>query len=103
MSKELLTAADLRLLRTSSNEPDLIIIEIYAPGDALIADMAVDIDGTKSVHVGPGVPDAIEADAFVAYLARASADLDAWAADLRRPGGVWDTQKPQDRADRSGD
>jgi hypothetical protein len=83
--------ADLTSIRTSTlSEPELLIMEYWLKDHerSPIIEMSLSSAGERLVYFGG---DAVAADPalLIELVERAFIELDAWASDLRSPGGAW--------------
>jgi hypothetical protein len=81
--------ADLQFQRTSSNEPDLISVEVLLDGNGLFS---VDMDPQGQVVI---LFDEIENAEFplpdlLEVFERCRKELEHWREGLVQPGGIWE-------------
>ena len=86
-----ISSADLTSVRTSTlSEPELLIVEFWLKDDerSPIIEMSLSSAGERLVYFG-GDPVAADPALLTDLVERAFVELDAWASDLRLPGGAW--------------
>ena len=87
---------DLELRHASSNEPDMIGIEIFSRSGDLLFDMYLQENGRRSVVFGQVDGKEFAAADLCKLISDCSEELDEWAANLRKPGEIW-SQRNGDR------
>ena len=86
-----ITRADLKSVRTSTlSDPELLIIEYWLKDDERSPIIEVSLSSAAERLVCFG-GDAVAADPalLTELIERAVSELNAWASDLRLPGGAW--------------
>jgi hypothetical protein len=89
LHRNLVNAAELKILHASSCEPDTIAIEAW-DGDDIVFELVADCHGARSLWIGGRE---FDPDELLAVLSRSIAELDTWDAGLREPGAVWENEE----------
>lgn len=84
-----ISADDVGLQFVSSEQPDTIGIEVMFGGNMLF-DITRQSDGSQSIMFDDAAGAEFEIGDFNKLLARCLFELDAWAARLQEPGGIWE-------------
>ncbi|HVJ02787.1 MAG TPA: hypothetical protein VM662_11440 [Sphingomonas sp.] len=88
---ELIDTERLKFQFVSSNDPDLIGVEVYQ-GDNLLVDVSMDQHGQTSVLFDSDQEGSMEFDlqSLRHLLDRCEAELSAWRERLKAPGEIWE-------------
>jgi hypothetical protein len=79
---------DLELTYASSGEPDAIGVEISSRGD-LIFEIWFLENGQRSMKFSRVDGEEFDVTDLVELITQCCAELEDWAANLRKPGGAW--------------
>ena len=88
----MLSASDLRVIRFTPIEPDVIASEIWIGDERIVAELIWGFDGSKMLHLTEGAGVDLDATAFARLVSQEMSHLEQSAKVLREPGGAWDPQ-----------